>query len=168
MGGRVHSDEFGGAIKSKDVNAYFIFSNRNSSKWGWLLGKSEYRHVDVIIADHSGAVYVNPKGKLCSIRTLGVPVMDLIERFRTVGHVTEIIGVSIQDIPQQDPFPLLSFGATCNEMARKMAGVDLPLTTTPACLRRYLFLFDGVRNYKMFYALSRDKSSASNFREYLD
>jgi hypothetical protein len=45
---------------------------------------------------------------------------------------------------------------SCNEVARNVSGVDIPLTLNVANLHCYLRLFDGKRNYVVDYKWRRN------------
>lgn len=132
----------------------FVFRNINNTWWNIFTRGSKYKHVDIITYDGDVTVAFLFKRHGIETKFLKKSLSKLMNSLFKCKSVESLIAV---DVNNRQPSSHHLYIHSCNELARKLSGVDIPFTWNPYCLAKKLLKFDGKTNYKILSSRMKTK-----------
>jgi hypothetical protein len=131
--------------------ALFVFYSRCSPKIQRFLSFSKnIRHTSVILYDGKQSYLTEFVRQGIKIKVFPVDdIKNIIDMMKKMPTVEAIISTFITDraIIKWWPFSINS----CNELDRKVSGIDIGLTLNPKHMYNKLLKYDGCTNYRIDY-----------------
>lgn len=126
----------------KDVA--FVFKNKSSDRWRFLSHFEKIKHVDCIMSINNTCIAFLIRLDGIKVKVLNNPLDDIVKRLWEMYDTACVIQVRVKDDKVKTRFPLI---ASCNEMCRRLANLNIGFSINPASFARKLLRLDNKRNY---------------------
>lgn len=126
--------------------ACFLFRDYSNDPWRIFSCSCKYKHVDLLLQVDDACIAFLIRKEGIKIKRINKAIHLIADKLYGCKDIKAMILAEIHDAKIKTCFPLIS---SCNELARRLSGIDVGFTLNPNNLYKAILKYDRKRNYQI-------------------